>query len=121
MLTRLSSYLILLGALAVAASPVVRDTPVVTLEVVRKLNLTSGATLVDIDRAHVHSFKTGRKGKRNAARAVINTPVTNTAVSYVASVCYNLTYHCPATYARYCIPRSASVLLRHNVRHTIAS
>lgn len=87
MLTRLSSYLTLLGALAVTASPVVRDTPVVSIEVVRKLNLTSGATLVDIDRARAQSFKTvGQSRKRNAARGVFNSPVTNTAVSYIASV-----------------------------------
>ena len=87
MLTRLSSYLTLLGALAVTASPVVQDTPVVSIEVVRKLNLTSGATLVDIDRARSQSFKTGGQSrKRNAARGVFNTPVTNTAVSYIASV-----------------------------------
>ncbi|KAI0733299.1 aspartic peptidase domain-containing protein [Fomitopsis betulina] len=86
MLTRLSGCLTVLGALAVTANPIVRDTPVVALDVVRRLNLTSGATLLDVDRAHAQSFKTGRNSKRNKARAVFNTPVTNTAVSYVASV-----------------------------------
>ena len=87
MLTRLSGYLALVGALAVTASPVVQNKPVVSLEVVRLLNLTSGTTLVDIDRARAQSFKVaGRSRKRNAARALFNTPVTNTGVSYTASV-----------------------------------
>lgn len=86
MLTRLSGYLALVGALAVTASPVVQNTPVVSLEVMRLLHLTNGTTLVDIDRARARSFKAaGRGRKRNAARAVF-TPVTNTGVSYIASV-----------------------------------
>lgn len=120
MLTRLSGCLTVLGALAVTANPIVRDTPVVALDVVRRLNLTSGATLLDVDRAHAQSFKTGRNSKRNKARAVFNTPVTNTAVSYVASVRLILTCYYTATYARYSTLRSASVPLQHNVRYAIA-
>ncbi|KAJ6606850.1 aspartic peptidase A1 [Mycena sp. CBHHK59/15] len=75
----------LLLALSTHASPVLVDVSPVTLPLTRRLNLTGARTLLERDLARVSHLR-DRAAARLAGRAVINEPVDNQAVTYIASV-----------------------------------
>ncbi|KAI9070303.1 acid protease [Trametes sanguinea] len=69
-------------------SLVVRNASPVTLPIARRLNVTGAANLVRLDQARAKAFKSRSKtaaGKVQRAD-IFNTPITNEAVDYVASV-----------------------------------
>ena len=74
-------------ALIAAATPlVVRKNPV-TVPLARRLNITSGTKLADIDRARAKAFKTGSRSFQKPSKdAVTPVSVNNTAVTYTATV-----------------------------------
>ncbi|KAF4611714.1 hypothetical protein D9613_004262 [Agrocybe pediades] len=80
----------LLLALSVAANPVLVDRSPVTLPISRRLNLTSVHNLVRHDQTRAKALKARGAAKAAGASfseaAVINEPVDNQAVTYVASV-----------------------------------
>ena len=98
MMFRLSGYLTLLGALAATATPLVRDKSPVSVPFTRKLNLTSGAKLADMDRVRITNLMCGCNNrcssdakalvqtKLSAAATVFNTDATNGAVEYTMTV-----------------------------------
>ncbi|EPT02034.1 hypothetical protein FOMPIDRAFT_1119342 [Fomitopsis schrenkii] len=87
MIARLSIFLALLCVLAATATPLVWDASPVTIPLTKKLNFTSGVTLVQSDKARIQSIVTdGTNDKSNAARAVVNTAATNRVVNYIANV-----------------------------------
>ena len=71
-------------ALAVAATPVQIDTPLVSLPLVRRTNSTNLANLLANDQARARSLKNRSQAKLNRRDGSVD--VTNTAVTYVASV-----------------------------------
>ncbi|KAF8204086.1 aspartic protease [Pholiota molesta] len=78
----------LLLALSVAANPVLVDRSPVTLPISRRLNLTSVHNLVRHDQARAKALKIKGSARSSGLdnRAVINEPVDNQAVTYVASI-----------------------------------
>ncbi|KAL7284878.1 hypothetical protein ACG7TL_002192 [Trametes sanguinea] len=88
---RLASALLCILALGFpqpGAALVVRNASPVTLPIARRLNVTGAANLVKLDQARAKAFKSRSKaqiGKTQRAD-VFNTPITNEAVDYVASV-----------------------------------
>ncbi|KAF9473455.1 aspartic protease [Pholiota conissans] len=80
-------FLNVLLAITTSAKPVVVDMSPVTLPLSRRLNLTSIHNLVRHDQARARSLKSkGRFRSQFGARAVINEPIDNQAVTYIASV-----------------------------------
>ncbi|KAJ3517875.1 hypothetical protein NLJ89_g224 [Agrocybe chaxingu] len=75
----------LLLVLSVAANPVLVDRSPVTLQLSRRLNLTSVHNLVRHDQARAKALKAKGTVKHDS-RAVINEQVDNQAVTYIASV-----------------------------------
>ncbi|OSC99237.1 acid protease [Trametes coccinea BRFM310] len=67
---------------------VVRNASPVTLPIARRLNVTGAANLVKLDQARAKAFKSRSKAHIGKTRRadVFNTPITNEAVDYVASV-----------------------------------
>ncbi|KAH9921806.1 acid protease [Fomitopsis serialis] len=98
MLSRLSGYLALLGALAATATPLVRDKSPVSVPFTRKFTFTNGSTVPDMDRVRITNLmcgcnnrcsndaKTLVKEKLSAAATVFNTDATNGAVEYTMTV-----------------------------------
>ena len=98
MLSRLSGYLALLGALAATATPLVRDKSPVSVPFTRKFNFTSGSKLVEMDRVRITNLMCGCGGRcssyakstakqqLSAAATVFNTDATNGAVEYTVTV-----------------------------------
>ncbi|KAJ7131383.1 aspartic protease [Mycena epipterygia] len=82
MLSSLLSTLLL--ALTVVAKPVVVDN-FVTLPISRRFNFNSTRTLIERDLARVNHLR-ARAAAKHAGRAVVNEPVDNQAVNYVAAV-----------------------------------
>lgn len=84
--------LVSLCALAVAASPtVVRDSPIVSLPIARRFNLTGSSKLIELDRARVKSLKgvtPGSNSKKTKFQTLFDVSSTNAAVDYTATVCY---------------------------------
>ena len=72
-------------AVAAAASPVVQDTPKVTLSFAKHINATGTVNLLAQDQARAKFLKNRASGEHLAERAG-SIPVTNTAVSYTAAV-----------------------------------
>ncbi|GJE89616.1 aspartic peptidase A1 [Phanerochaete sordida] len=72
-------------ALAVSASPVVQDTPKITLPFAKHINATGTLNLLAQDQARAKWLKNRSSGAHLAERAG-SIPVTNTAVSYLAAV-----------------------------------
>ena len=74
----------------VAANPVIINRSPVTLPLLRVLNLTSTHNLLRYDQARAKALKSRgsslKTGKDHDARAVINEPVDNQAVAYIASI-----------------------------------
>ena len=77
-------------ALAVAANPIVVRDSTITIPFAKQVNLTGSATLVQLDQARAKALKehgsTKSSGKFVVAAASV--PVTNTGVSYIASVSF---------------------------------
>ncbi|KAF8899045.1 aspartic peptidase A1 [Infundibulicybe gibba] len=78
----------LLLALAVSANPVVIRNSLVTLPLSRRLNLTSPHNLVRHDQTRVKALRARAKATNGNLNVdtVVNAPVTNQAVAYVASI-----------------------------------
>lgn len=72
-------------ALTVSATPVVRDTPTITLPIAKRFNTTGTFNLLAQDQARAKWLKSRGKGEQLAERAG-SVPVTNELVSYIASV-----------------------------------
>ena len=74
----------------VAANPVIFNRSPVTLPLSRRLNLTSTHNLLRHDQARAKAIKSRgsslKTGKDHDARAIINEPVDNQAVAYIASI-----------------------------------
>ena len=74
----------------VAANPVIVSRSPVTLPLSRILNLTSIHNLLRHDQERAKALKSrgssSKTGKDHDARAVINEPVDNQAVAYIASI-----------------------------------
>ena len=118
MLARLSALLALLGALAAGATPLVRDSSPVTIPLTKRLNFTSGTTLVESDKARIQSMVAASQGaddEPGVTRAVVTVPVTNRVVSYVASVSRSVCISQRWCADRAC-DRSVWALRRQNVR-----
>lgn len=83
--------LVSLCALAVAASPaIVRDTPIVSLPIVRRFNFTGTSKLIELDRARVRSLKNrvpGSNSKKTKFQTLFDVSSTNGVVDYTATVC----------------------------------
>ncbi|EKM61624.1 uncharacterized protein PHACADRAFT_112385 [Phanerochaete carnosa HHB-10118-sp] len=72
-------------ALVVSATPVVRDTPTITLPIAKHFNTTGTLKLLAQDQARAKWLKSRTKGEHLAEREG-SLPVTNTATSYTAEV-----------------------------------
>lgn len=73
-------------ALAVAANPILINRSPISLPLSRRLNLTSIDNLLKHDQARAKSLKTAGTGGVFQSAAVVNEPITNQAVTYVASI-----------------------------------
>ena len=105
-------------ALAVAATPVQVDKPLVSLPLVRRTNTTNLANLLASDQARARNLKNRSQAKLNARDGSID--VTNTAVTYVASV--NSAVHAGAVIRTHSVcHRLASVLPLPSVSRTLVS
>ncbi|PIL28667.1 transporter [Ganoderma sinense ZZ0214-1] len=89
----ISAALLPLGALSLSANAglVRRDALPVTLPFARRLNLTGTAKLLELDQARAKAFKTRGASSSSGAgafrqAAVFDTPATNQAVDYTATV-----------------------------------
>lgn len=83
----LTSFLFtLLLSLGVVANPVVVDRSPVTLSLTRIINSTGVYNLLQRDQARAQVLKNRAFGRGSTPAAVVNEPVTNNVVSYVASV-----------------------------------
>ncbi|EKM61628.1 uncharacterized protein PHACADRAFT_135435 [Phanerochaete carnosa HHB-10118-sp] len=72
-------------ALAVSATPAVRDTPTITLPIAKHFNTTGTLNLLARDQARAKWLKSRASGESLAERAG-SLPVTNAEVSYLAAV-----------------------------------
>lgn len=79
-------FSLLLLALIAAANPVVVNRFPVTLPLTRIINSTGVYNLLQRDQARAQALKNRAFGRGSAPAAIINEPVTNTVVTYVASV-----------------------------------
>ncbi|KAI0752481.1 family A1 protease [Daedaleopsis nitida] len=89
---RLACTVLLAFAFCADALHIRRDSVPVTLPFVRRVNMTGTAKLLEIDQARAKALKT-RESKNSGVlqkNAVINVPITNQAVSYVATVSLNI-------------------------------
>jgi cathepsin E len=79
-------YLISLAASPiVGAVPNVRASNGINLPLVKKLNL-AGSTIIERDRARAKALVSNASNKPLVSKRQINEPVTNVAVTYIASV-----------------------------------
>ena len=78
-------------ALAVAATPVQIDKPLVSLPLVRRTNSTSLTNLLARDQARARNLKNRSQAKLNTRDGSVD--VTNNAVTYIASVSRALRIH----------------------------
>lgn len=77
-------------ALAVAANPIVVRDSTITIPFAKQVNLTGSATLVQLDQARAKALKEHGSAKSSGkfVVAAASVPVTNTGVSYIASVSF---------------------------------
>ena len=72
-------------ALTASATPVVRDTSLVTLSFAKHIHLAGVQNIIAQDQARAKWLKSPSRGKQLVKRAE-SAPVTNTAISYLATV-----------------------------------
>lgn len=77
---------IILFALGAATSPVIIRKSPVTLPLTRRLNLTHGFTLPELDKARAHALKNRFHVKTTNGDSVYPVPAVNTAVTYTTNV-----------------------------------
>ena len=76
-------------ALYCAASAVVVKDNLIRIPVAKKISLSGGSKLIELDQARARSFKSKTRvstGSANARAAAVNVPVTNDVTGYLANV-----------------------------------
>ena len=73
-------------ALAVAANPILVNRSPISLPLSRRLQLTSTDNLLKHDQARAKALKAAKTGGDFQSRSVINSPIENRAIAYVALV-----------------------------------
>lgn len=81
-----SAVSLLILVVLVTASPLDSRDNAATVPLARQLNVPSGKTLPEIDRARAQAFKSAASQRTQKDSGVIPVPVTDTATVYTAEV-----------------------------------